>query len=384
VKPVSVKLRVCHLAAGDAWAGTEAHLVALLPELSRMPGVEVHAILMNDGLLAERLRQCNLRVSILPESHLSAWGLVRALSRLLQETPTDLLHTHGYKQNVLGAIAARFAKVALLVRTEHGAYEPLRGWAGLRMGMYSWLDFLAARGCSAIIAVSDRLSSRWRSVFRGRRPKVVVVRNGVPIPPEPHPTIAAQVRARLGIGEDRVLFGTLARMVPIKGLGDLLEAAALLRQRGSRAVFVLAGDGPLRPSLEARAAELHLDGAVRFLGFTSESAGVLAALDVFVLPSLDEGVPLALLEALAAGKPVVATAVGGMAELLSDRVNALLVPPSAPRGLAEACDRLERDAALRTTLGRQARSSACERLSAGRMAAEVYALYCSVWAEAGS
>ena len=176
-----------------------------------------------------------------------------------------------------------------------------------------------------------------------------------------------------------MLFGTLARMVPIKGLGDLLEAAAMLRRREPRPVFLLAGDGPLRASLEARAAGLRLDGMVRFLGFTSESADILASLDVFVLPSLDEGVPLALLEALALGKPVVATAVGGPAELLRHRFDAFLVRPGAPAELAEACDTLVRDPALRAALGRQARSLARDRLSAERMAAEVRDLYCSVW-----
>jgi glycosyltransferase involved in cell wall biosynthesis len=204
------------------------------------------------------------------------------------------------------------------------------------------------------------------------------VRNGVPIPTEPDSKKVSRIRARLGIREDQVLFGTLARMVPVKGLADLLEAAALLRAREPRAVFALAGDGPLRPSLEAQAANLGLEETVHFLGFTPESADVLAALDVFVLPSLDEGVPLALLEALAAGKPVIASAVGGMAELLSDQVDALLVPPAAPPRLAQACATLVHDESLRAALGRRARSLARERLSAGRMAAEVYDVYSSL------
>lgn len=377
-------LHICHFASGDGWAGTEAHLAGLLPELARRPGLTVHTILLNDGLLAQRLRENHLRVSVFPENRLSAFDVVKAVTRLLHETHTDLLHTHGYKQNILGTIAGRLAYVAWLVRTEHGVYETLPGWAGFRMRIYQSLNTLAARWCSAILTVSNDLAKQWQSRYGTHGPKVAVVRNGVPLSKKIATQTVSLTRSRLALKEGQVLIGTLGRLVPIKGLKDLLEAAALLHGRETRCVFLIAGDGPLRASLEAHAADLNLQHVVHFLGFTSEPADVLAALDVFVLPSLGEGVPMALLEALALGKPVVATSVGGVAELLSSGVDALLVRPGAPVELAQACEQLVVDTVLREQLGRQARLLAEEQLSTGRMATEVHDLYCQLMEQSSS
>lgn len=372
MKPISV----CHLVSGDLWAGAETHVANLLPELAGFPGLHVHAIVLNEGLLAQRLREHRVPVTVFLEHALSAVGLVKRIKQRLWQTRTDLLHTHGYKQNILGTVAARLARVPWIVRTEHGVGESLSGWAAARMQVYRRLNALAARHCSAIITVSRELADEWRATLSGRGPRITVVRNGVPVPPTPAP--ATRIRAELGIGADRIVFGTIGRVAPIKGLADLVEAAALLHRRDPRCAFLLTGEGPSRRSLEARAAELDLQGVVRFLGFTPDPAEVLAALDVFVLPSLGEGVPMALLEALALGKPVIATAVGGVAELLSPGVHGLLVKPGAPAELAQACERLARDPALRGRLGQQARRLVEEQLTARRMATQVHEVYRSL------
>jgi glycosyltransferase involved in cell wall biosynthesis len=368
-------LRACHLASGDLWAGAEAHVTNLLAELAQVPHLDVHAVVLNEGLLAERLRDRAVSVTVLPETRYSAPRLVALLQRRLRELRVDLLHTHGYKQNILGTVAARLAGVRRLVRTEHGVPEPLVGWPGLRMRVYQRLNALAARRCDGIIAVSEDLAARWRSRFAGRSTAVTVVVNGVPVPAPVDPAVRAKVRARLEVPDDCVLFGALARMVPIKGLSTLIEAAALLHRREPRAVFVLAGDGPLRASLQSQTAALGLEKVVRFPGFTSVPTELLAALDAYVLPSLGEGVPMALLEALALGKPVVATAVGGVAELLTSEVTAILVRPGRPEELASACVRLIQDPGVAASLGARGRALVAERLSARRMAAEVHAFY---------
>jgi glycosyltransferase involved in cell wall biosynthesis len=368
-------LRACHLASGDLWAGAEAHLTNLLTELVRIPGVDVDAIVLNEGLLAERLRERRVSVTVLPETRYPVPRLIALLQQRLRERGAHLLHTHGYKQNILGTLAARLASVPWVVRTEHGVPELPAGWPGWRMRVYQRLNALAARRCDGIITVSEDLARGWRARFAGRRPVVRVVANGVPLPAPVDPALRAQVRARLEIPDDRVLFGTLARMVPIKGLSTLVEAAALVHRREPRAVFALVGEGPLQGALQSQATALGLEKVVRFPGFTSAPAELLAAVDAYVLPSLGEGVPMALLEALALGKPVVATAVGGVAELLTPGVTALLLPPGRPEELAAACLRLIHDPDLRASLGARGRALVSERLSARRMAAEVHALY---------
>ncbi|MGH7266829.1 MAG: glycosyltransferase family 4 protein [Candidatus Rokuibacteriota bacterium] len=374
--PSGRPLRVCHLASGDLWAGAEAQLTSLVAELVKVPGLTVQAILFNEGLPAERLRQTGVPVTVLPESRLSTVSLIARLARHLREPRTDLVHVHGYKQSILASLAAVLAGRPCLVRTEHGVDERLSGWAGLRMGLYRRVNRLLARRYDGLVAVSEDLAAVWRSYLRGRGPAIAVVPNGVLVPAPPDAAAVARARARLKVSPDQVLFGTLGRMVPVKGLGNLLEAAALLRGRQPRATFLVAGDGPLRAALEAQVATLGLQQSVRFLGFTPDPSGVLSALDVYVLSSLGEGVPMALLEALALGRPVVATAVGGVAELLTSGVDALLVPPGAPEALAAACERLLEDPGLRTSLGAQGRVLVDRHLSAGRMAAETYEFYC--------
>ena len=179
------------------------------------------------------------------------------------------------------------------------------------------------------------------------------------------------------------MVGSLGRLHPQKGFSDLLTAFAQVRQRIPSVRLFVAGDGELRDDLEAQARSLGMAAVVTFAGVRADVSEVLAALDVFVLPSLWEGMPNAVLEAMASGLPVVATAVGGTPEVVVDGVTGLLVPPQDPGALAQAIGHLLRDPDLRRRMGRAGRRRVEEHFDVRETVRQVESLYETLLREKG-
>jgi glycosyltransferase involved in cell wall biosynthesis len=328
-------VRVAHLIGGDQWAGAEVQVAHLLAGLAEFRDLELAAILFAEGRLAQELRRSGISVSVLNEQEFGLLGLMRGIRQVLRSHGAEVLHMHGYKESILGTVAGRWAGVRWYVKTEHGRIEPARGWEGVKMSLYRWLDHRVARGATdRVIAVSlDLYRHLAASLPEGR---VALIRNGLD-PRRIAVTVApAEIRRGLGISEHAPLFGSAGRLVPVKGLDYFLEAARALLEELPEAHFLIIGDGPLRSDLERRARDLGIAHAVRFSGFRADVLDVVNALDVFVMPSIHEGLPMALLEASALGKPIVASAVGGIPEVLHD-FQGWLVPPRDVAALTRAC-----------------------------------------------
>jgi glycosyltransferase involved in cell wall biosynthesis len=270
------------------------------------------------------------------------------LVALARARKARILHVHGYAAADFGRLAARAAG-AKLVLHEH--------FADPRMPAYQALaDRLLRARTDAAIAVSrstrDFLVNE-RSVPADR---VRVIWNGAPLDefaPVPRER-ALKVRRDLALPEHALVVGTIGRLNAQKGHRFLLDAAALLLPRRPEARVLVAGDGDLMVDLRRQATELGLADRVVFAGHRTDVPDLLGALDVFCISSLYEGTPLALFEAMAAGKAVVSTSVDGCREVLEDGVTGLLVPPGDAASLAGALDRVAADAALRDGLGRRA------------------------------
>jgi glycosyltransferase involved in cell wall biosynthesis len=183
------------------------------------------------------------------------------------------------------------------------------------------------------------------------------------------------VRRELGIDQRALLIGTAGRLDPVKGHIGLLRAAKTILQADPHARFAVIGDGPLGKQLMTQATELHVDQAFHFIGPRADVFDLMAAMDIFVLPSLNEGIPMALLEAMTLARPAVAAAVGGIPEVIQDRCNGLLVPAGDDVALAEACIELSRDAQLAQALGREARRTVLERFTHERSGAALLMNY---------
>jgi glycosyltransferase involved in cell wall biosynthesis/protein-tyrosine-phosphatase len=375
-RPVTTRrLRVCHVMSADLWAGAEVQLATTASYLVKQPDVELTAVLFNDGPLAAELRRLGVPVTILDERRRLAIGILRSLTRVLREHPVDVVHTHRYKDTVLGGIAARAAGVPALIRTVHGRSEALRGWQWTKFQAYAALDRLVlARFADHIIAVSGRIAESLAR--RGYPPGTVVhIPNGVDLRKIRPSRSPDEVRRELGIAPGSPLVGTVGRLSPVKGQAHFLRAASLVLRKERGARFVIVGDGPLRRELVAASRQLRIDHACVFVGERTDVYDLVAAMDVFVLPSLDEGIPMALLEAMALGTPVVATAVGGVPDVVTHRASGLLVDPGDEQGLAEGCLELARDPDYARTLGGGARRIVQEAFSHERSGQALVDIY---------
>jgi glycosyltransferase involved in cell wall biosynthesis len=266
------------------------------------------------------------------------------LVSLARRRNARILHVHGYSAADFGRLAAPLAG-AKLVLHEH--------FADPRMPAYQALADRALRrlahGAIAVSGSTREFLMRERFVPEDR---VRLIWNGAPLDefaPVPRER-ALRVRRELGIADDAPLVGTIGRLNAQKGHRFLIDAAALVLARRPEARVLVAGDGDLMHELRAQAARLSLADRVVFTGHRTDVPDLLGALDVFCLSSLYEGTPLALFEAMAAGKPIVSTAVDGCREVLADGTTALLVPPSDPGALAAAIERLLGDSRLRGDL----------------------------------
>lgn len=379
-RPHGEPIRVCQLIKGLGRGGAES----LLPQMVRSAGPgfrhSVGYFLPWKNALATDLEERGVGVRCFgSRSNAAILRAVPAVARWLGEERADLLHAHLPMAGVAGRLAARLADVPV-VYTEHNLQQ-----------RYHHLTRLAARLTwrlqERVVAVSGEVADSALAVH-GQGVPVTVVRNGIEIPPRPDPAAVARLRAELGLAADAEVVGTVAVMRVQKRLDLWLDAAARLAARHPACRFLLVGDGPERATLESRAAEDDLAGRVVFAGLQEDVTPYLAAMDVFMMSSRFEGLPLALLEAMAAGRPVVATPVGGVGEVVDDGVHALLVPfaedDAFPRALAAAAERLLAEPDLAGELTGRARERVEERFGIGRMNAELETIYRQVLAESGA
>ena len=365
-------MRVLHVMASAARGGGASHLVDLLPALRRA-GWDCEAAVGRDGPLGADLAALDIAVH-----HVDLMGRrlapLRALrlARLTARLGPDIVHLHGTRTAFLHAIGAAMRQGApsrrrggpAVVYTAHGlAYRKEAGRIERRASL--WAERAACRGAAAVISVSRAdLTDLERLGFLDRRPGFHVA-NAVRVPAVTDADRMA-ARSRLGLPAEGLVVGTVSRLVPQKAVGDLVDAVARIAPgfRGSSGPLTVAvvGDGPLRASLERRVRSGTNGARVMLLGARGDVTHLLPGFDIFVLSSRWEGEPIALLEAMAAGLPCVATATAGAREILgASGSSGCLVPVGDVGGLGDAVADLLRDEPARKALGAAARAQARRR-----------------------
>ncbi len=291
------------------------------------------------------------------------------LVRYLRRERIDVLHSHMFGSNVWAVLLGRLARVPVVIATEHSwTYEGQR--------VRKLLDgFWIGRLATAFVAVSPEDARRMVELERVPRRRVHTIATGLLRDPDELRTSPGVLRDELGLSPETPLVGAVAMLRPMKAVDVLVAAFALLRERVPDAHLVVAGDGPLRAEVEAQIAELGIGDAVHLLGVREDVANVLRSLDVVVLPSDSEGSPIALIEAMTAGRAIVATRVGGMPSILDEGRCGVLVPPRRPAALAEAMGGLLEDAARRAELGGLAERRALSDYTLESVAGRWEALY---------
>ena len=304
---------------------------------------------------------------------------VRALVGLIKQLKPHVLHTHTAKAGAVGRTAALLSgsdRPRAVVHTFHG--HVLRGYFDpAKTHAFLTVERALARSTDALVAVSPEVRDDLVSLGVANRDRIRVIRLGLDLEGRTaaSPGAREEVRAALGVPSDRFLIGWLGRMTEIKRVDTLLDAFAMLRGEGVDADLVLVGDGPLRERLEQQAVALGIDRHAHFVGYRSDVAPVYAAIDTVALTSANEGTPVAVIEALAAGVPAVSTDVGGVADVAPDGRAGFLVPDGDVPGLADRFRRLASDAELRARLGMQGREWVNDRYSIPRLVNDVDQLY---------
>lgn len=331
---------------------------------------EGDALQLRHGRELSVIRVPGLRREISPVGDVAA--LLRIL-RAFRAFRPDIVHTHMAKAGALGRLAARLAGVPIVVHTYHG--NVLSGYFdAVRSTTFFQAERFLGRLSSAVVAISPRQKQELERLRVAPSAKIVEIPLGIELEPFLRAS-PGSLRAELGADPDIALVGIVARLVPVKSVHHFLEAAAVLVQRGVGARFVIVGDGYLRDEMEQRAAALGVADACAFLGWRSDLPSIVADLDVVVLTSRNEGYPVSLIEALAAGRAIVATEVGGVPDLIKHETNGLLVGYGDVPGLVNAIQRLLGDRALRGRLGERGRRDVYPAHDARTLVANMESLY---------
>jgi len=293
-------------------------------------------------------------------------GLFR-LRNLLRQGNFDVVESFTYDSNLLALPLAWLAGVPVRIATHHGIIE---GFPRLLERLHSKL--VNAGVASILVNVSRKVLDQAAAAGI-RREHMTVIPNGIPAS-DPAKGNGAATRAELGIGEDDVLILSVGRLVYQKGHEYLVQAMYNLMKDFPQAKAVICGEGPLRRQLEAQITRLGVGASVRLLGNRMDINRFLECADVFVLPSRWEGLPVALLEAMESGLPVVATRVEGVEEVVQDPKQGLLVPPEDARSLTESLKTLVADPDLRKRMGKSARTRIAESYTIDIMCEKYLAL----------
>ena len=328
-----------------------------------------------DGWTTEQLRKADIETHVLPlkRSFDIAWS--RRFARFLRQKHIDVVHCHEFTTTCYAALGCALAGVPL-VATMHGKnYWPERAY---RRTALRW----AARGASTFVVVSEDLKRFTCDVLGLKGEEVTVVTNGIDLEKfKPDPDASAQLRSSLGASAQGAVIVCVGALEPVKAHDNLLRAMASVVKTAPHARLWLVGEGYLRESLEQLSRDLGIAESVKFLGWRTDVHAILAAADFTVLASHSEGMPLAIMESMACGKPAVATNVGGVCELIEHNVTGMLVNADSVTQLAESMHCLTSDGQRRQALGAAASLRAVERFSLGSMKASYEWIYQKAIAE---
>ncbi|MCX7569517.1 glycosyltransferase [Tumebacillus sp. DT12] len=366
-------IRVLYLIGGGEFGGAEQHLIGLVNNLDTHqfhPQVAV----FYEGEFSARVRRLGIPITVL-KSGRKEWGGLHPVRDLINDWRPHVIHTHGVRANLIGRLANRQAGYpARLITTVHSilALDYPMYWKRLLFASFERLTWPFVHH---FILVSRAMKEEH--LKKGLpESKLSVVHNAIELPEQPQEHVPeTSLRELLGVGDDVTIVGTVARLHTVKGHTYLLQAIQKVVAEDQNVVFPWFGDGDLYEELQAEAKALGVERYIKMLGFRQDVPDLLPQLDVFVLPSLSEGLSVALLEALAVGVPAIATAVGGSPEVIDSGEDGLLVPPADPEELAQAICLLVKDKELRLRMAKAGQEMVYRRFTLPRLVRETTDVY---------
>lgn len=365
------RIRIVYLLPELKWGGSEKHAIQLASGL-RERGHDARIVcLFREGPLGDEAREKGIPFTCLNLPY--RWGIrtLLGIQDWIRSHPVDVLHTYLFGFHLFAGLPARLLKIPVLLSSR----REIPHW---QKGRHRWLEKVGNLFVDQIVCVSKAVE-KWALEKEGIPPeKVLTIYNGVDVNRFNPARIQSFVRREFQIPSGTPLIGTVANMATEKGYPDLLEAAQLILQKSPEARFLFVGFGPREGEIRERAQKIAGHEQIIFTGARTDIPNLIGAMDVFVLASVIEGFPNVLLEALAMAKPVVATEVGGIPELIESGRNGILVPPRDGRALAEAVLSLFKNPEGARAMGRRGMEKIRKSFTLERMFDQYEALYLSL------
>jgi glycosyltransferase involved in cell wall biosynthesis len=367
---VKRRLRVAYVLTPITFGGSEKVSLNFLKSADRSE-FDINPVLFlrpweEEPYFARQLREMKLRYSVLPVALRESGDFVRPircfsnLMSILRKGHFSLVHTNGYLADTVGICASKLLRIPH-VATCHGFIAN-----DTKLSFYNWLDREALRLSNRVICVSENL--KWSLVAAGvRERKIRVIPNAVTVNKNDSEMHNRRIiaRRRLGAEDAELVVGYAGRLSQEKGLKTLLRAFSEVLKSDEKCRLWIVGDGPLRSELQELTMAIGISDHVAFLGFREDVLGIMAGMDAFVLPSLTEGTPMALLEAMSLGLPIVASAVGEIPQIINSGENGLLVSPGETRQLAHAIHKVHDEPSFARRLAESGRRTVEEKHSIG-------------------
>ncbi len=377
--PIPVIHLITRLIVGGAQENT-LYTAALLDPTRFSVQILSGAQTGTEGSLIEEVRQQGIQLTILPD-------LVRQISpvhdllallkliRYLRKSRCKVLHTHSSKAGILGRLAGRIAGTPVIIHTVHGwsFHEYMSPW--LRK-TYIFLERWMADSCQALIAVSQKDIQKGLQASIGRPQQYHLIRSAIPMEQfDPAHYDRQIIRQSLGIPDDAVVVGNIGRFSPQKNPLDWVRVASLIAAREEKAFFLLVGDGPMRAEVEEHLDQTGIRKRTILTGLRRDIPQLLAAMDIFLITSLWEGLPRVIPQAMAMGLPVLANSADGVQEIIQNGENGYLFQAGEIEQMAEICVQLMHDPDQRMDLGQRGRESVLQAFDLQRMIEQITALY---------
>jgi sugar transferase (PEP-CTERM/EpsH1 system associated) len=366
------KIRIGHVVGWLHFGGKENGIVNLVNSLDSNLFENYIFSFVKNGSFKQRVDPARCRVVELGEKLGGDYRLYFKLAQAFRSHRIHIAHTHAWGTLLEGFVAARLARVPIVVHGEHGTIKDATK-------THIYIQRLLWRLTDQVLSVSEVLRQKLCETVGFPKERIRVVTNGVDLSRFGVTGHLTDYKSALGLRPDTLTFGTVGRLVPVKCYPVLLQASRLILEQHPTACLIVVGDGPLHDELTAMVRQYNVADRVKFLGWRSDVSEILKALDVFVLASESEGMSNTILEAMASGRPVVATSVGGNVELVVEGETGLLVPPGDPKALAEAVTTLLRDPPRRSQMGQLGRQRASEYFSLETMARNYASFYLEIF-----
>ncbi|KHE91354.1 MAG: glycosyltransferase [Candidatus Scalindua rubra] len=363
-----MKTNVVHLVEKLGIGGLERVLTTIALNLNREKYSVSVWCLSKGGFFADKLIEEGVDVKILSISTSRNPVGIYKLYKLLKYHKIDLIHTHAYSAGTIGRISAFLAGVSVIISHNHSVYDYYNKY-------YHFVERLLSLITDRIICVSDIVRKFANETQRINPERLITIHNGINNISADSGKSINTLKEEFGILPGHTVIGTVTHMEEHKGIIYLIQSASYLLRSRKDLIFLLVGDGEQEEELETLCVDLNIEKNVIFTGERSDIPEILSLIDIFILPSIREGLGLSILEAMACGKPIIATTVGGIPEVVKDGVNGILVLPKEPEALHDAIVELLDDKGKREVMGLNSKRIYAESFNFRTMVDRIEELY---------